>query len=150
MTDTGRTAVENETAYAARPRTTGTATDDRSGWISFAGAMMIMLGGFQIIEGLVSILRPAYYLIDPAGLVVTVSYTGWGWFHLVLGIVVLAVGIGVLGGRTWARAVGVALALLSALANLVFIGAYPMWAIIVIAVDVAVIFALTTRDGRTV
>ena len=107
---------------------------------------MILLGGFQIIEGLVAILRPAYYLIGDAGLVVSVSYTGWGWFHLLLGVLVLAAGFGVMAGRTWARVVGIVLAVISALANLVFIAAYPLWGIVVIAVDVAVIFALT--NGR--
>ncbi|HEY2194197.1 MAG TPA: hypothetical protein VGH76_18115 [Actinomycetospora sp.] len=150
MTDTGQTAaVGAQAAYTTEPRLYGSDTDSRSSWISFPGAMMVLLGGFQIIEGLVSILRPAYYLIDPTGLVVAVSYTGWGWFHLLLGVLVLGTAFGVLTGKTWARAVGVALALLSALANLVFIAAYPMWAIIVIAVDVVVIFALTGRDFRT-
>jgi len=63
----------------------------------------------------------------------------------VLGVLVLAAGFGVMAGATWARVVGIALASLSALANLAFIAAYPMWSIIVIAVDVAVIFALTTN-----
>ena len=149
MTDSGRTAAMGaQAAYTAEPRSYGSDADTPSSWVSFAGAMMVLLGGFQVIEGLVSILRPAYYLIDPTGLVVAVSYTGWGWFHLLLGVLVLATGFGVLAGKSWARVVGVALALLSALANLVFIAAYPMWAIIVIAVDVVVIFALTSRDTR--
>ena len=76
---------------------------------------------------------------------VSVSYTGWGWVHLLLGVLVLAAGFGVMAGKTWARMVGIVLAGLSALANLVFIAAYPLWAIIVIAVDVAVIFALATN-----
>jgi len=147
MTDTERTAaVGPQTAYPEPPRSDESDSDGWSGWISFAGIMMILLGGFQIIEGLVAILRPAYYLISDAGLVVSVSYTGWGWFHLLLGVLVLAAGFGVMSGRTWARVVGIVLAVISALANLVFIAAYPLWGIVVIAVDVAVIFALT--NGR--
>ncbi len=145
MTDTERTpAVGAQAAYMAQPRSYGSDTDGWSGWISFAGIMMILLGGFQIIEGLVAILRPAYYLIGDAGLVVSVSYTGWGWFHLALGVLVLAAGFGVMAGKTWARVVGIVLAVISALANLLFIAAYPLWAIVVIAVDVAVIFALSS------
>ena len=144
MTDTERTpAVGAQAAYMAEPRSYA-GTDDWGSWISFAGIMMILLGGFQIIEGLVAILRPAYYLIGDAGLVVSVSYTGWGWFHLLLGVFVLAAGFGVMAGKTWARVVGIVLAVISALANLVFIAAYPLWAIVVIAVDVAVIFALSS------
>jgi hypothetical protein len=145
MTDTERTpAVGAQAAYTEEPRSYGSDTEDWSGWILFAGVMMILLGGFQIIEGLVALLRPAYYLIGHAGLVVSVSYTGWGWFHLLLGVLVLAAGYGVMAGKTWARVVGLALAAVSALANLVFIAAYPLWAVAVIAVDVLVIFALTS------
>jgi hypothetical protein len=144
MTDTERTpAVGAQAASMAEPRSYA-GTDDWGGWISFAGIMMILLGGFQIIEGLVAILRPAYYLIGDAVLVLSVSYTGWGWFHLLLGVFVLAAGFGVMAGKTWARVVGIVLAVISALANLVFIAAYPLWAIVVIAVDVAVIFALSS------
>ena len=145
MTDTERTAaVGAQAAYTEQPPAYGADADDWSGWTSFAGIMMILLGGFQIVEGLVAILRPAYYLIGRAGLVVSVSYTGWGWFHLLLGVLVLAAGFGVMVGKTWARVVGIVLAVISALANLVFIAAYPLWAVIVIAVDVAVIFALSS------
>ena len=146
MTDTERTAAVGAQAAYPEPPRSAESDDGWSGWISFAGIMMILLGGFQIIEGLVAILRPAYYLISDAGLVVSVSYTGWGWFHLLLGVLVLAAGFGVMSGRTWARVVGIVLAVISALANLVFIAAYPLWGIVVIAVDVAVIFALT--NGR--
>jgi hypothetical protein len=146
VTDTERTAaVGAQAAYTMQPQSYGSDTDDWSGWISFAGVMMILLGAFQLVEGLVGLFRPDYYLVGSGGLVVSVSYTGWGWFHLVLGVLVLAAGFGVMAGATWARVVGIALASLSALANLAFIAAYPMWSIIVIAVDVAVIFALTTN-----
>lgn len=111
--------------------------------------MMVLLGAFQIVEGLVALLRPDYYLIGSQSLVLTFSYTGWGWLHLVLGVVILAAGVGVMSGQPWARAVGIVLAGLSALANLAFINAFPIWAVIVIAVDVAVIYALATDGHRT-
>lgn len=134
-----------ESLYIEGPQSDGSDTDDWSGWINFAGIMMILLGGFQAIEGLVALLRPDYYLVGAEGLVVSLSFTGWGWVHLLLGIVILAAGFGVMAGKTWARGVGIILAGLSALVNLVFIAAYPMWAIIVIAVDIAVIYALATN-----
>ena len=146
MTDTGRpAAVGAQAAYTMQPQSYGSDTDDWSGWISFAGIMMILLGAFQIVEGLVGLLRPDYYLVGSGGLVVSASYTSWGWVHLLLGVFVLAAGFGVMAGKTWARVVGIVLAGLSALVNLAFIAAYPMWAIIVIAVDIAVIFALATN-----
>ncbi len=146
MTGSERTpAVGAQAAYLEAPQHYGSDTDDWSGWISFAGVMMILLGGFQLVEGLVALLRPDYYLVGSEGLVVSVSFTGWGWVHLLLGVFVLAAGIGVMAGRTWANVVGIVLAGLSALVNLAFIAAYPLWAILVIAVDIAVIYALTTN-----
>jgi hypothetical protein len=150
MTDTERTpAVGAQPAYTSGSQSYFSDTDDWGGWISFAGTMMILLGAFQLIEGLVGLLRPGYYLVGKEGLVVSVSYTGWGWIHLVLGVLVLTAGFGVMAGRAWARVVGIALASLSALVNLLFIAAFPLWAIIVIAVDIAVIFALTANRRGT-
>ena len=143
MTDTGRTpAMGAQAAYMMEPPSY---SDDWSGWISFAGVMMILLGTFQLVEGVVALVRPAYYLVGREGLVVSVSYTTWGWVHLLLGVFVLAAGFGVMAGRTWARVVGIVLASLSALVNLAFIAAYPLWAVVVIAVDIAVIAALATN-----
>jgi hypothetical protein len=134
-----------QAAFLREPARYGSDTDDWSGWITFAGIMMILLGVFQLIEGLVALFSPTYYLVGPEGLVLSLSYGAWGWLHLLLGVVILAAGFGVMAGKAWARAVGIVLAGLSAVVNLVFIAAYPMWSIIVIALDVAVIFALATN-----
>jgi hypothetical protein len=137
--------------YQEGPKSYGSDTDDWSGWISFAGIMMILLGSFQIIEGLVALLRSSYFVVPATGLVVNVDYNAWGWLHLVLGVLIFAAGFGVMAGRLWARIVGIVLALISAVVNLAFIAAYPLWAIIVIAVDIAVIYALAThRRGEYV
>jgi len=151
MTNTERTPIQPGMTdrYMEGPRSYGSDDkDDWGGWITFAGIMMILLGAIQIVEGLVALLRPDYYLVGSEGLVVSLSFTGWGWVHLLLGILVLAAGSGVLAGKTWGRVVGVVLAGLSVLINLAFIAAYPMWAIIVIAVDIAVIAALCSNNSR--
>ena len=70
--------------------------------------------------------------------------TGWGWIHLILGAVVAAAGVGVVRGATWAVVVGITLASLSALVNFAFIPYYPVWSILIIALDVAIIWALAT------
>ncbi|GAB1642210.1 hypothetical protein [Krasilnikovia sp. MM14-A1259] len=119
------------------------------GFVLFAGIMMLMLGGFQVMEGLVAIFRDEYYLVTRNGLVLTMDYTAWGWTHLVIGLVAIAAGLGVLMGQMWARVTGIAIAVISALANLAFLPAYPVWASIVIAVDVLVIYALAVH-GREV
>jgi hypothetical protein len=117
------------------------------GWIQFAAIMMVMMGIFHAIEGLVALFDDGYYLVGPNGLTVNVDYTTWGWTHLVLGIVVVAAGIGLFAGQMWARVVGIGLAGLSAIVNFGFIAAYPFWSTIVIALDVFIILALTVH-GR--
>jgi hypothetical protein len=117
------------------------------GWIMFAGVMMIMLGVFEAIEGLVAIFNDEYYLVAGRDLIVSVDYTTWGWVHLLLGIVIIAAGLGVMVGQMWARLVGIILAVLSAVVNIAFLAAYPVWSTIVITIDVLVIYALTVH-GR--
>jgi len=117
------------------------------GWIIFAGVMMIVLGAFQVIEGLVAVFQDRYYLVRPANLVVHVDYTAWGWVHFGIGAVIVLVGFGVMTGAMWARIMGIGLAVISAIVNLAFIAAYPVWGIIIIALDVIVIYALAVH-GR--
>ena len=117
------------------------------GWVLFAGIMLFMIGTFQAIAGLVALFNHSYYLVATNHLAVTWNYTGWGWTHLILGIVALFAGFGVMVGQLWARIFGIAVAFLSAVANLMFIGAYPVWGIIMITVDVLVIYALAVH-GR--
>jgi hypothetical protein len=118
-------------------------------WVLFAGVMMIMVGSFQAISGLVALFKDEYYLVRPNGLVLNIDYTAWGWWHLLLGILVVLAGFGAIAGQTWARVVGVVLALISAVTNMVFISAYPVWSIIIITLDVIVIWALIVH-GREV
>ena len=118
-----------------------------TGWIAFASTMMVLLGTFQAVEGLVAIFDDGYYRVTQGGLVLSVDYTAWGWAHLLLGLLIVLAGIGVMAGNLAARTVAVILAGLSAIANLLFIEAYPLWSIIVITVDVLVIYALTVH-GR--
>jgi len=112
--------------------------------------MMIMIGAFHAISGFVAIFDPGYYLVGRNGLVVSVDYTTWGWVHLLLGAVALVAGLGVLSGQMWGRIVGIAMAVVSAIAELAFIAAYPIWSTIVIALDVIVIYALAVhgREAR--
>ena len=135
-------AGTSSAAYGPEPDPTGW-----TGWVVFAGFMMIMLGLFQAVEGLVAVFDDGFYHVTSSGLVVDVDYSVWGWVHLLLGAVIAISGVGVLAGNTAARVVGVILAGLSALVNLAFIEAYPIWSIIVITIDVLVIYALTVH-GR--
>ncbi|HMH31245.1 MAG TPA: hypothetical protein VK534_02095 [Methylomirabilota bacterium] len=127
--------------------TTNKQLSNWTGWVFFAGLMMILTGIFQAIDGLTALLRPTWYVTTEKALLVF-NYTAWGWIHLALGLVVLLAGFSVLHGSTWARFIGVVLAMLSAVGALVSITAYPIWSIIIITIDVLVIYALTVYGGE--
>jgi hypothetical protein len=118
------------------------------GFIMFAGVLMIMSGAFQTFTGVVALFENEFYLTT-RNYVFQFDATTWGWIHLLLGIVVALAGFGVLFGQTWARVVGIILAVLSAIANFAFIPYYPFWSITVIALDVFIIWALAAH-GRDV
>jgi hypothetical protein len=123
---------------------------EASGWavgfILFAAIMMIMVGVFQALQGLIAIFENEFY-VATRNYLFQFDATTWGWIHLVIGLVVAFAGWGLLSGRTWARAVAITLALLSAIANFLFLPYYPFWALTVITLDVFVIWALTAH-GR--
>jgi hypothetical protein len=100
-----------------------------------------------VIEGLVAIFNQGYYLVGPAGLVVSVDYTWWGWVHLILGVVAVAAGFGLIAGNMAARVVGVIVAMISAVLNLAFLAAHPFWTTIIIVIDVIIIYAIVAH-GR--
>ncbi len=120
----------------------------RTGWhgfIGFAAVMMCVLGLYHAMAGLVALFQSDYFLVGESGLMVEVDYTAWGWAHLLLGILVVCAGFALTRGATWARLVAVAVAVISALMNLVFMSAYPLWSLIMIAIDLLVIYAVTVH-----
>ncbi len=114
----------------------------------FAGVMMIVAGGFQSLTGLAAIFKDGFYVTTPNYLL-EFDTTTWGWGHLLLGVLVLFAGIAVLNGQVWGRTIGVILAALSALVNFAFIPYYPFWSMLIIAVDIFIIWALTAH-GRDI
>ena len=118
------------------------------GWILFAGVMMIVLGMFHAFQGFIALFEDDYFLVGRRGLSIHLNYTGWGWIHLFMGLVVIAAGIALLNGRLWGRIVGVILAVLSVMVNVAFLAAYPIWSTIMIAVDILVIWALTVHGDE--
>ncbi|GAB3793973.1 DUF7144 family membrane protein [Nocardioides ungokensis] len=118
------------------------------GWIIFAATMMLMLGTFHAIAGLVALFDDGYYLVSKNNLVVHVDYTAWGWTYLIGGIIMVAAGAALFAGQMWARIVGVLVALVSSVVNLAFFSAYPWWSAIMITIDVFVIWALTVHGAE--
>ena len=130
------------------PRGGARGTSGWVGWVAFAGVAMIILGIFHIVQGLVALLKEDYFAVRSSGLLLELDYTAWGWAHLVIGAVILVAGFMVFAGQVWARVVGTVVALVSALVSMTFIAAYPVWSLMVIALDVVVILALTVHGSE--
>ena len=114
------------------------------GWIWFAGIMMIVMGSFNAIEGLVALFRGEYYVVTEEQVLVF-DITAWGWITLLIGILVVLAGGALLSGAAWARVVAVVLAVINAVAQLAFVSVHPLWSTIVIALCVTVIWAVVVH-----
>jgi hypothetical protein len=117
------------------------------GFILFAAIMMIMTGFFQLLAGLVAIFENEFY-VATRNYIFQLDATTWGWIHLLIGLLVAFAGWSLMSGRTWARAVAIALAVLSAIANFLFIPYYPFWSLLIITLDVFVIWAIVAHGGE--
>jgi uncharacterized membrane protein len=118
-----------------------------TGWISFAGVMMVIAGGLNALYGLIAVVNDEWVVwTNRADLYIDISQ--WGWVHLIVGVVLLLCGIGVFSGNVLARTVGVIAAAVSLIANFAFIPAYPIWALVVVTIDVLIIWALTAHGSE--
>ena len=117
-----------------------------SGWIGFAGLMMMIIGAIDFFEGLIAVIRKEYYAFTPQGLIIF-NVTTWGWLAMIFGIVLFLVGLGLTGGAGWARWVGIILIAVNLIGQLGWLGnsATPVWTLTVIALQIIVLFALTAR-----
>ena len=117
-----------------------------SGWalggITFAACALVLIGSFQAIIGLAAIFDDQFYVVA-RNYTFEFDTSAWGWIHLLLGGLLFATGLGLLGRQAWAGATAIVLASISAIVNFFFIPYYPVWAIVVIALDVWVIWSLT-------
>lgn len=148
--DTGAsagTAGEAGRQYVPRP-TPG--YDDRTptarrgvamGLTALAGVMLMLSGLWTFFAGLAAIIRGAFFVVIP-NYAFNMSVSGWGWSHLILGIVVFAAGLGLFTDQMWARIAAVVLACFSAVWNFIYLPFTPVWSIVVIALDVFVIWAI--------
>jgi hypothetical protein len=115
-----------------------------SGWAAFAGILLLMIGIFNIIWGLVAIIDDERITVGPAGLVLW-DVTAWGWIHLILGIVLFLTGGGLLAGRGWARWTAIFVVMLNAFGQIAWITTYELWSVLIITLDIIIIYQLTAR-----
>ena len=115
-----------------------------TGFVVFGGMMMILLGTFNAVEGLAGLFDGGYYTTNDTALF-DANIKGWGWYLLVMGVVVAITGMGVIAGKHWARTVAVVILMLNAVSHLIFMPAQPAWAVIVITLDVVIIYSIVTH-----
>ena len=109
----------------------------------FAAVLLTTVGVFQALEGISAIAKDDVFVTTP-NYIFDIDLTAWGWVHLLLGVVAVVVGLSILYGQGWAMIAGIVIAMLSALANFIFMPYYPLWALVLIAFDVFVIWSLST------
>jgi len=112
----------------------------------FAGVLLATLGSFQLLQGLSAVLKDDIF-VTGINYVYEIDVTAWGWATLVLGAILVLVGVGILRGSVMAASAGIGLAVVSALAQFAFMPYYPFWAMLIIAMDVLVIWALAKQMG---
>jgi hypothetical protein len=120
-------------------------TAETDGWIRFASIALIVVGGLSIIDGLISFIHDGYFVVRKSELLIVGSYKAWGTTHLVLGILLVLSGLAVGAGKTWGRAVATIVAIFNIVAQFAFIPSAPVASFLIIAFDVAIIFALTVH-----
>jgi hypothetical protein len=116
-------------------------------WILFAAVVAIIVGIFNVIAGLVALFRDEV-LVDTGSRLLLFDVTTWGWIHLLVGVAQIVVGVFLLRAAMWARVAAVALAALNAVAQMASMSTNPVWATIVIALDVFVIWAVIVHGGE--
>lgn len=114
------------------------------GWATFAAILLMMGGIWGVIVGIAGIAEDEFFVVTPDW-IFQFDATTWGWTHLIGGIILFLSGLGIFSGNVLARTVGVIVAGLSAIVNFAWMPYYPVWAIVAIAVDIAIIWALTAH-----
>ena len=118
-----------------------------SGWAAFAGVVFFIAGSFNLIFGLAAAVNDEVVTVGGNGVIIW-DVSGWGWIHFGLGVLMLATSVGLFLVATWARVVAVIFATISAIGQVVLITAFPLFSILIIALDVAVIYNLTVKHGE--
>jgi hypothetical protein len=131
----------------SRDRTVAS-SDSWTGWIVFAGFVLVIIGAIDALQGLLAIAKDSYVVATAKGVGI-VDVTTWGWATLIWGVVIVLAGVGLLGGAGWARWLAIIGVAVNAIGQIAFMAnypqAYPLWNILIVALDVLVLYALTAH-----
>jgi hypothetical protein len=115
-----------------------------TGWATFAGLMLAIGGFFSAMWGLAALLNDDVLHVGGQGVLIA-DFTTWGWVHLLLGIVMCLTAGGLFTGQGWARWTAIFFATVDAMVQVVAISAFPLWSLMIIAIDVIIIYQLTVN-----
>jgi hypothetical protein len=115
-----------------------------AGWVIFAGSVALIIGMLNTFEGIVALIWDERVVATPENFVI-VDLTGFGWVLLLSGLLMLAVAVGLFSAQPWARIAAIVIVCLHAAMQIAWIGAYPLWALLMIGLDIVVLYALTAR-----
>ncbi len=114
---------------------------ETNGWIAFAAFILMLNGFFSVLWGLAAIINGQVLNVGGHGVTV-LDFTTWGWVNLILGVLMAVVGLGLFTGSGVSRWLAIGLVMLNALAQFGAISAFPLWALLVIALDVVIMYQL--------
>jgi hypothetical protein len=119
-------------------------TERPTGWVVFAGSLLLLVGCFNVIWGLIALFRPRTITVTSQGVVI-LDLRAWGWAYIVVGVLMVAASVGLFTLQTWGRWLAIGIAGLNALIMVLYLPAYPIWSLLVILLDVVVIYQLSAR-----
>ena len=114
-----------------------------TGWVVFAAAVMFTIGAIDIIQGLAALLKDETYAVTESGLLVTTNFTAWGWSLIIWGIVLMLAAGALFSGKGWGRWFAIAAILINGIGQIAWFPAYPLWSLLAIGLEIAVLYALT-------
>ena len=117
-----------------------------SGWVTFAGVLLLIVGTLNIIEGIAAIDRASFFVANTH--YIAGDLRAWGWTVLFIGIAEVLIGLGVMARNQFARWAGVTVLGLNAIAQLMFIPAYPFWSLAIFSLDILAIYGLVAYGDR--
>jgi hypothetical protein len=122
--------------------------EERSGWVTFAGVLLLIAGVLNVIYGIAAIGDSRFFVADQKYILSNLHT--WGWVTLVLGVLQFFAAFSLWSGGLYGRIVGITAAGLSAIAALLSIPAYPFWSLAIFALDIVIIHQIATRgtEGR--
>jgi hypothetical protein len=120
----------------------------RSGWITFAGVMAVIAGGYNVLSGIAALSDDDTIASQAKDVLYGIDLTAWGWFWLLIGLAQIITGVLIFQRNTWGLWLGVTFAGLSAMLTVIVMFVFPLWAIAVLTIDFLVLFGLLTQSDE--